>query len=182
MTQLTHYTDTDRHYHNFTHISHMLEGLRKYFPKYDGVLLRHAILYHDVIYIPGSPDNEKASAEVAISELKDKLTDFALNEIYRLIMLTKNHVTYMEVDGPGRVMIDLDLAGLAGSNYQQNSIDIRKEFWQATDGQWRAGRVSWLESFLSRDQIYFTNYGKNNWEEPARFNMQAELDYLRSLD
>lgn len=178
MSQLKNYTDLDRHYHNLTHISHMLEGLRKHFPGYDGTLLRSAILYHDVIYVPGSPDNERASAEVAISELRDKFTDFGLNEIYRLIMLTKDHTTYKVADGPGHVIIDLDLAGLAGNNYLKNSVAIRQEFWMVPDEQWREGRKAWLKSFLSRKSIYLTRYGKENWEEPARFNMESELDYL----
>lgn len=138
--------------------------------------LRAAILYHDVEYSPGAWDNEYRSAIVAARECG--LQGWQNNEVQRLIMLTKDHLTNDE-DSLGKIIIDLDLAGLASDEYESNSKKIRREFYKLSDEEWRAGRVAWLEKFLARPTIYLTDYGKENWETDARFNMVLELNYLK---
>lgn len=181
-TALTNYLAPDRHYHNLNHINFMLRGLEHYFPSADTAVMRHAILYHDAIYDPLSNINEESSAEAAIYELRVQFGAADLTEIYRLIMLTSHHQPD-GLDVPGCVIVDLDLAGLAAPNpaYIATSKAIRKEYHMVSDEQWRAGRVAFLEKFLSRKEIYYTILGGDVWEERARENMQAELRYLEAL-
>ena len=180
MSSLHMYNDSNRHYHNFSHVGDMLRDLEVFNGKifFEDIVMKTAILYHDVYYKPGAWDNEYRSAIIARDECG--LDDWATNEVERLILLTKDHVTHSE-DTWGHIVIDLDLAGLATDKYKSNSEKIRKEFWSFSDEQWRAGRIQWLNKFLSREAIYYTEYGRENWEAKARQNMQAELDYLVGL-
>jgi predicted metal-dependent HD superfamily phosphohydrolase len=178
---LWNYLGPDRHYHDFFHVGNMLNGRRKYYPDVeDPEVMDFAILYHDVEYDPTSSLNEEDSADIAVLELESALPADRAMEVHRLIIITKHHRP-VPGDHAGAVITDLDLAGLAGSNYLDNSRAIRKEYHMATDEQWRAGRVTWLESFLSRPKIYHTEYGRANWEIKARVNMRNELAYLRGL-
>lgn len=177
-TALVNYLAPNRYYHNLTHIHHMLEGLTSnlYFGVKYGTdpILRHAILYHDAIYDPFSKINELQSADAAVDELRGWLSEADLLEVHRLIMLTKGHQTAL-TDHRGAVMIDLDLAGLAGSNYWYNAENVRKEYGAITDEQWRIGRIAFLETYLGHDYIFHTDVGRSFWEIKARNNMEQEL-------
>ena len=180
---LANYADIDRHYHNFTHIGKMLDGLNNYFPNYAfNRTLRQAILFHDVYYRPGDWNNELISANLFYDTFKSNSYQINVEEGQRLILLTKDHQTTIS-DTVGSIIIDLDLMGLGGSQqeYKNNSLLIRKEFKDFSNLEWQTGRIQWLEKFLARDNIYFTDYGKQNWEEPARANMRAELEYLKAI-
>lgn len=184
MSSLHQYNDWYRHYHNFTHIGEMMSILNEIF--IDDVykagnsegfnVLKAAILYHDVEYIPGAWDNEYRSAIIASQECG--LPEWETREVERLILLTKDHVTH-DKDTLGKVIIDADLAGLASGQYEANSKKLRREFYSFSDQEWQNGRVAWLEKFLARPTIYLTDYGKKNWEVSARFNMVLELNYLK---
>lgn len=195
MTALLNYLAPERHYHNMTHVGYMLDGMKYYYdvalPPGANTNLKHAILYHDVIYVPGAWDNEFQSAVVAAQEIPElthgdlfaqfgvKAKEIDINEIQRLIMLTKDHKPAVD-DVAGQIICDLDLAGLGGSQelYESNRKKIRKEFSTATDEQWAEGRKKFLRSYLDRDTIYHTDHGKKNWEAKARENMGKELDSL----
>lgn len=177
------YSSPNRYYHNFSHIAGMLSGLDNLFPDFSwNMNLRMAITYHDCHYEPGNPANELESAMAAVVELEGLVEDgvtLDVTEIARLILLTKNHRTY-DGDTLGSIIIDLDLAGLGFNNsqYIENSKKIRKEFSKVDQKTWLAGRAEFLKGFLERPAIYYTKYGKENWEDVARENMAAELEYV----
>ena len=182
MSALTKYMDEGRHYHSFVHIGKMFADLYMHFHEYqDNVALKFAVAYHDVIYDAGSLDNEFWSAEVAATEMmyRRQYSDEIIQETKRLIMLTKGHQTTSD-DEVGKVMIDLDLAGLASNRlqYMKNSDLVKLEYSGISQDQWLQGRKAFLESFLARNFIYQTDQARREWEDHARDNMQYELDYV----
>jgi predicted metal-dependent HD superfamily phosphohydrolase len=181
-TALLKYLDNDRHYHTFAHIGYMMENLQLTFPEhqYDRVL-KAAIAYHDCVYLINQPvgTSENVSAKAAERELADaNWGTIERREVARLIRLTINHHA-AEDDLTGKILIDLDLAGLASDMYWTNKDWIRQEFKSASDEQWREGRIKFLESFLSRDYIYQTSRAIRRWESLARENMTMELEDLQ---
>lgn len=181
MTVLLNYSNPDRHYHNFQHIHDMLSSLDVLFSHRlnDSELrvLEKAIAYHDTIYVAGSAANEHLSAQKAHEELKGTMSDYNLMEVVRLILLTKHHVTVPE-DIRGSIMIDLDLKGLAGDQYNANKLNVRKEYSAFSESSWKEGRLKFIESFLNRPWIYYTDWGRDNWEKPARENLVRERNEL----
>lgn len=143
----------------------------------DKKILTAAITYHDCIYEVGSSNNERLSA-IALQEERSKaFYPEDMIEAMRLVLLTIHHTTSVH-DTLGSIIIDLDLAGLGTDEYWSNKDKIRKEYASATDEQWLAGRAAFLTNFLSRDRIYYTEYGQENWEQKARENMNEELRQL----
>lgn len=183
MSILANYADRDRFYHNFKHIGLMIDGLeRHYYTSKNSTSyreLKQAILYHDVIYDTQYNDNEERSAQIAHEALDDLYTDEFINEVERLILITKHHQPDPD-DDTGCIITDLDLAGLASHNYIRHSQQIRKEYASATDVQWYYGRKMFLDSFLARPTIYHTEVGLIRWEDEARRNMELELSYIEA--
>lgn len=75
-----------RYYHNWDHIQYLLSLSQRYWPAivesncdYETILL--AIIFHDIIYVPGSNRNEVLSAEFFHSVLKDASTNQAKQAI-----------------------------------------------------------------------------------------------------
>jgi len=192
---LNQYALSDRHYHNFKHIGLMLAGLDEHFypeemwiatlsrdkykktPVY--LQIKQAIIYHDVIYDASRNDNEERSAEVAANELAYYYDEGWIDSVSRLILVTKTHNPQPN-SMPEKIIVDLDLAGLASHNYIKHSQQIRKEYAFATDEQWYYGRKAFLDSFLSRDDLYHTKVGQSRWTADARRNMQLELSYIEA--
>lgn len=187
MHSLLNYADYTRSYHNLLHIGYMLENLDRNFKdvyREEAFQLRLAIVYHDVVYDPKRRDNEFQSALAAREELPlvyEGISEETLDEVSRLIMLTKYHLSAGPDDTLGNIIIDLDLAGMATSQYDSNTERIRQEFDFLSDEEWRKSRVKFLKTYLKRDQIFYTEYGQRNWENPARHNMTWELEGLNNV-
>ena len=137
-----------------------------------------AILFHDVIYNVGSHTNEIDSAEYAISMLsKYKPHNMRQNQIDIIalcILSTINHVPLCE---DAKEIIDLDFVSLAfEDDYNINKKLIREEY-NVTDKQWKIGRKNFLETILSKKNIFYTIQCQP-LEEKARQNIKNELSEL----
>ena len=69
------YTSPDRNYHDLRHIHRMLDELDRWREELDIsnsqlIALELAVVYHDVIYVPGRKDNEILSAALAARDLR----------------------------------------------------------------------------------------------------------------
>lgn len=181
MTALLGYLEPSRHYHTFEHIGYMHDGLVTYFPESaDSEALKLAITYHDCVYTAGDPANEELSADAMLQELEGSVDPDVLGEAARLIMLTKDHTVRSLYDEIGKVLIDLDLAGLGSSQqrYDRNTATVRQEFGAVSEQDWRAGREKFLRGMLDRSRIFLTETGADLWEAPARQNLERELASL----
>ncbi len=135
-----------------------------------------AALYHDAVYEPASPANERASARLARRDLatlgwaQDRITHVA-----HMIEATTDHLAPPDPDHAVLFDADLMILGAPPADYASYVDGVRAEYRHVDDDAWRTGRSRVLEAFLTRETIYATATGRARWERAARANLTAEL-------
>ena len=178
------YAAPGRFYHSVDHLDDCLTQL----DAVDGLearermLLRFAILWHDVVYDPKRSDNEEQSAERARRELAQAgAAAEDCDEVARLILLTKGHrVAADDPLGALLVSIDLSILGAEPERYRAYAADIRREYAHVPEEAYRAGRAAVLRHLLAADPLYPHPAWRARLEGRARANMAAELEALAS--
>lgn len=138
-----------------------------------------AAFYHDAIYEPASPANERASARLAVRDLTTLgWSDEPVAHVSTMIEATVDHREPPDLDHA--VLFDADLATLGAdpADYSTYVQAVRAEYRHVDDGAWRDGRRRVLESFLERAAIYATVTGRDRWESSARSNIALEFASL----
>ena len=180
---VTAYSKPDRHYHNLTHIHHVLITLERF-----SATLNHPIAvslaawFHDFVYDAQASDNELQSAQAAGELLIDLGGEKELiDRVQELIMATQGH-QIVTADFDRSIFLDADLAILSADpvTYQAYSRSIRQEYSWVSDPAYRAGRIRVLESFLQRDRLYYTETLFNELESIARNNLRLEIQICSS--
>lgn len=174
------YTDPRRGYHDLGHIKFCLDALSDYADEHNDFLALHtAIYFHDVVYEPGNPDNEKLSADwadeymVAVGrseDHRDKVRDLIMDTTHREPSKTRD----------GRLMQDIDLLGFALIPSEESAAGIRHEFQHVPDEIYYPERIKILQWFLDKPQLYHTDVIRETYEETARRKIQEEIDQIRS--
>jgi predicted metal-dependent HD superfamily phosphohydrolase len=179
---LDRHREEHRRYHDVDHVDHVvrvvaeLGGLD---PVDDLGSVIAAAFYHDVIYEPGSPTNERASARLAVDDLRVLgWTPGRAAHVGRMIEATTDHRGAPDSDHALLFDADLSTLGARPTDYANYVRDVRAEYRHVDDDAWRIGRRRVLRSFLDRRWIYSTPTGRHRWEEPARANLSAELASL----
>jgi predicted metal-dependent HD superfamily phosphohydrolase len=194
------YTAPNRHYHNLQHVEHVLARCDELIPL-SGIISQFyidaiylAVIYHDVVYVPGASYNELGSAALASLDISGgspptNETTSLITSVMSLIRATTHKNLESYPTRPTKILLDADLYELSTDKYFENSKNIRKEF-DCTDEEWYIGRTAWLEEFLERPFIY--HYGDNQHIRAkldllARHNMVTELqdlaaDFLLRMD
>lgn len=168
------YTDKSRHYHNLKHIVAMLMAAP------EPLLIEQtiAIWFHDAIYNPVSSTNEEDSAAL-VRQLYDvdDLERYAdIKIIEKIILSTKKHEPLCE---QANLVLDLDLSILGSPShvYSDYVTNIIAEYAPYVPlDMFYAGRAAFLDKFLQRDTLFFTDWGKQTFEQRARINLSAELN------
>ncbi len=173
-----HYTNSNRMYHNFSHIHIMLKICEQYQSEIENYrVVRLAVWYHDIIYLATRKDNEAKSAEYALETLADSnLSRAELEQIKQLIISTKSHDILID-NFDNRLLLDADLGVLAASReaYTRYTQAIREEYKIYPDFLYKKGRKKVLQHFLERTQIYFTEAFQVQHEADARENLAWEI-------
>ena len=176
------YTGEDRHYHGVRHILTMLnaiECLEHQFQDPDAVRL--AAFFHDVVYLPGSTDNERSSAERLRSSLRPEIDAEIVEAACQMIMATREHRA--TGDSSVDLFIDVDMAILAAPwpEYARYADGVMREF-AAVFGEpaYREGRVAiFLDPIIARGSVFVTPlYAPRN--AGAMKNMAREREILAS--
>jgi predicted metal-dependent HD superfamily phosphohydrolase len=172
-----------RYYHTLDHIFAVLQQVDRlvYLAK-NPAAVRLAALFHDVVYIPTAKDNEEQSAEYAGKILSGTgLASELIEEVKRLVLATKTHSAGSEDIGC-QVLLDADLS-ILGSNaehYIAYTENIRLEYAEIPEEQYRVGRKQVMEKFLMRPRLYFTDVMFDAYEQQARHNITEEIKRLAS--
>lgn len=185
LTLQRNYAATTRHYHNLSHIKALLDWVEAFHPQLQQPdAVRFAVWFHDVIYETRRHDNEERSAELAEQELGGLNVPAAtIKAVSAMILATKQHradALPAELASDGRWFLDFDLA-ILGSRpdiYRAYSQAIRREYGWVPKLLYRRGRRQVLESFLEREQLFFTEVMRARLEAPARQNLAEELAAL----
>jgi len=138
-----------------------------------------AALYHDAIYEPASPANERASARLARRDLTT--LGWAGDRIARVTLMIEATTDHLAPPDQGHALLfdaDLMVLGAAPDEYAAYAEAVRAEYRHVDDGAWRTGRRGFLEAFLTREAIYATSTGRSRWEHAARSNLTTELATL----
>jgi predicted metal-dependent HD superfamily phosphohydrolase len=176
------YAGPGRHYHTIDHVEACIRTLysaAEVDKDVDYAMARLALIWHDVVYIPGDSKNEWLSAEL-LDGLAGTLTvdSRVLHFAQRCILATK-HADSWKFDGNATVDavldIDLSILGAPGPEYALYVSNVRREFGAFTYAQWREGRSAFLRGMLSRPRIFRTDWGTEWFEDRARDNMTLEL-------
>lgn len=178
---LDRWAEPHRRYHTTQHLREVLAALDLVSAGADvPVAVRCAAYWHDAVYDPIAPDNERRSAALAGAALgRLGLAPQLIDEVTRLILLTTSHAPVPD-DLPGALLCDADLAVLAATaeRYTAYAAGVRAEYAHLTDEAFRRGRATVLAALLDRPQLFNTVEGHRRWEQAARDNLRAELDRL----
>jgi predicted metal-dependent HD superfamily phosphohydrolase len=173
---LTTYGDVKRHYHGLSHIQQMM-GLAEQYR--DDIQQWHsfyfAIWFHDFIQ-QNSGDNEGMSAEIAAEFLAQlKVPEKIIEYCAKLILATKQHDYQPDTDM--QLFVDIDLSILAADRvlYKSYAYKCRKEY-SLPDFVYRFGRKRFLNGMLNREYIFSSDVFREQNEQPARENIQWELE------
>lgn len=182
------YADRARDYHDLRHLRQVLETVDELIVAPDTHLQgRHEDLYvielaawfHDAVYDVRRTDNEAASAALARDLLAPYLDAERLDEVARVVLLTRDHAVAVG-DRNGAVVCDADLVVLAGSveEYDAYARRVRAEYAHVSDEDFRLGRAAVLHALTDLPALFHTEHGAAHWEAPARANLQRELAAL----
>jgi predicted metal-dependent HD superfamily phosphohydrolase len=179
------YSEKHRYYHTLNHIESMLELSREHMHKLkfkDETEM--AILYHDIVYDPGKSDNEEKSASRAEMELQSlQFPPDVIEYVCQLILATRDHDigsmgAGLKKDAAFFLDFDLAILGAESAEYHRYAKAIRKEFSIFPDTIYKQGRIRVLQSFLKKENIYFTEDFRAHFENQARENLTEEMKEL----
>lgn len=104
-------------YHNWSHITRMINDAHRLFPAVaDSLHLNAAIFWHDAVYNVGAPagHNERDSAISFINEHKGDLSMYSLGIVHDLIIATAHHFDgTVYDDNLTNIILDLDIMTFA---------------------------------------------------------------------
>jgi predicted metal-dependent HD superfamily phosphohydrolase len=173
------YTNPNRYYHNLNHIGNLISQIEPLsLPKDNKAILLNVALFHDVIYISGSKNNERKSAEFAAYWLS-KL-NFCTIKSQMICNIIRSTNTHESSDDLTQLFLDLDLSILGGNEekYLEYIGQIRKEHIQIPNYLYKIGRKRFLNHMLSREFIFSTSEYYRDFEKIARKNLNNELKAL----
>ncbi|WP_299956035.1 metal-dependent phosphohydrolase [uncultured Modestobacter sp.] len=176
------WSEPHRSYHDLAHLAAVL-GIVDQLAGHatDLTAVRLAAWYHDVAYDPERDDNEEVSAARARIGLLGLVSPDTVAEVERLVLLTAGHDP-ADDDPNGAVLCDADLAVLAGppAAYAGYASAVRAEYGHLSDADFTAGRIAVLEQLLALPALFRVPAAAEQWTEPARANLTAELTLLRA--
>jgi len=180
------YTQAHRHYHNWFHIALCLDELEAARSLATSpIAVEMAVWFHDAVYIPGAPDNERLSAEMAQEAAESlHLPPAIVREVADLVLATQHLSGEKPTGGPdGSLIRDIDLSIFGQTPQQFNRYEegIRLEYASVPDRRRWERRLAVLEMFLSLRKIYETGYFRARYEQQARRNLERSTLRLRRL-
>lgn len=164
-------------YHDLRHLGEVLDrldDLDRAGASFDSVPVRLAAWFHDAVY-DGRPEAEERSAQLALASLPDP----PAAEVARLVRVTEHHQAFPD-DLNAAALSDADLAILAAGpeRYEAYARDVRREYAQVAEADFRTGRAVVLADLLAGPTLFRTPQGQAMWEDRARAQVSAELDRL----
>jgi len=182
---LARHREKHRRYHTATHVVWVIRHIddlatAEPIDHLDEVVA--AAFYHDAVYEPSYPANERASARLARRDLASiGWSDDAVDRVGSMIEATEHGASSAEgAQGDTAILLDADLAilGADPAGYSTYVAGVRSEYRHVDDDDWRSGRAEVLRGFLGRPTIYLSRAGRERWETRARANLAAELAAL----
>ena len=162
------YSEPHRMFHTIEHIYNVIKNLKTCKPE---VII--AAIYHDIIYVPGSSQNEYCSSQLAAKHLAMIGLKFnSIMTVSKHILATEQHIP-VDLIGNEELM-DADMSILAAKKpaFNKYCYDIRMEYPHLSDSEFKAQRSRWALEQLGRLKIF---HSKKNYklEAIARKNLRT---------
>lgn len=174
------YSQPGRYYHTPTHIEHCLRQFDLAAHEMDEPdSVEMAIWFHDFVFDADASDNELQSARRFVELAGDSMTLEFKTKVYDLILATAP--PRLPKTNDEKFMLDIDLSsfGLPWDDFVRDSNAVRKESPQLSDAEFFPSQRAFLESLVSREHFYFTDFFRSRIEDTARRNIERHLKGLR---
>ena len=177
------HAEPQRHYHDWTHIEALGRHLDAASERiHDREAVLYAILFPDAVYDPKASDHERRSAALLL-KAAPPIAPHSLQSAHTMIMATEGHAL-PESEGTERSDIahfldmDLGILGAPPDRFDLYEDQIRKEYAHVPEEAFRKGRAAVLRRFADREQLYFSQWGRERFEQAARANIARSLKRL----
>jgi predicted metal-dependent HD superfamily phosphohydrolase len=172
------YNAPGRHYHNWNHIVELFRLIHWHSLELN-ISQYLAILFHDIVYVPGSTENEANSVNEMRWIAAGMFTGKELNDAAIIILDTKTHVP---TSFDSRMVLDLDMAILGNSKtHAEYDMAIRKEFSAYPDHEYYTGRKMFCEATLALPNIYWTMIFNNAYDAIAREYLKNSIRFCKAM-
>lgn len=190
------WSEPDRHFHNLRHLAAVLHRVDELAEEtHEPDLVRLAAWYHGAVfdadrkvaYATRGGEQTTLSAELARTQLTGLgIPAVSADRVGHLVDTLARHKPDPG-DFDSAVLNDADLAMLAAEpqRYKEYVKAVRTEYSHIPLGDYIEARIKVLTKLLQRPRLYASPLGAA-WEEPARQNLDGELQRLvkekRKLD
>ena len=184
-----------RKYHNVRHVKDILHLINDSTERYSDnkFILDMAAYFHDIVYMPGSKENEILSAKFFMDNF-DHAEQKTKSEISDIILATQDHFSEENDESCylTKLFLDLDIwdmgskeSGIMQQNYKlllneymfYHFIDV-KQFDNQDMYDYSRGTISFMEKIYNKKEIFRVNTERN---DTAHHNIERLLKYLNSL-
>lgn len=178
-TYVSRMEDPVREYHGWGHLTHLLDEFLDFDSNNEQqlLLIRAAILFHDIVYVPGASDNEEKSALFA-AEFYPKGSQ---KQIQSLIMATCHTFPFEKYGDDRDIICDLDLSilGAPKDKFFEYRLKVAQEYKGVYSPEEfdRGTREFFRKLFdqTTRDYIFRTEHFRDLYENTARENIKSIL-------
>lgn len=165
----------DRRFHNLHHIHDCLHRFDEVAPFLcDRDAVEVALWFHDAVYEPSDPENERRSAALFLAD------SAGANPVFRrrvcgLVLATRHQGPALTSDR--RFIEDIDLAGFAApwDAFMHEGELLREEFGAQPDDRYYSGQVAFLDRLKRRPWFFATEYFRERYESKAQQNLDRLL-------
>ncbi len=168
----------DRRFHNLGHIADCLQRFDEVAALVaDRDAVEMALWFHDAVYVPGDPANERRSAELFLSVSQGAQPLFR-RRVCALVLTTKRA---WAPRGRDREFIDdIDLAGFGApwDEFMRHGDLLREEFAAQSDDEYYTGQARFLDLLRRRKWFFATDYFRSRYEPTARANLDRLWAWL----
>ena len=168
----------DRRFHNMQHIDDCLQRFDDVAPLLDDRdAVEMALWFHDAVYVPADPANERLSAALFLGVSDGAATVFR-KRVTRLILTTRRTTAPRSNDQ--KYIDDIDLAGFGATfaEFMRHGDLLREEFAALDDGEYYSGQASFLARLQQRRRLFATDWFRERYEESAQSNLRRTLAHL----
>ena len=177
------YGEPQRHYHTLGHIEHCLgqfDHVTELAESADALEL--AIWFHDVIYVAGSPSNERESADLFLEKSDGVLRNSIRRDVESLIMATLH--SGVELSEPDqKLMVDIDLSsfGMTWEVFKHDSENVRREMHHQSDAEFYPKQARFQDTLLRQKRFFQSDYFHDRLESQARRNLAEYSSWVKTL-
>lgn len=179
------YAQPHRHYHTWVHIEALLGwfGQRREH-LHDPAAVELAVLFHDAVYDPTRSDNEAESARLLMDADLPGLDDAVRVRAVRMVEATARHEIPDGLEPADQsdmaefLDMDLSILGARREVFDAYEQAIRREYAFVPEALYREARRGILQRFLERKRLYFSDWGREQFEAAARANLAASIAAL----